>query len=86
MALYFDAVCRPINGEVGVLKIGINHTNGVPKDLGFRVRSSRKEHLKICGDMHRFFYILAKQLGFKVVEITILQFKSDSYRRVYNSR
>ncbi len=61
----------------------------VPKDPGCGIRLSRKEvfdDLKLYGDMHRFFFILAKQLGFDVAEIDIPQSKSDSYRRVYSFR
>ena len=58
-----------------------------PKDPGCSIRLSRKvvfDDLKLYGDMHRFFYILAKQLGFNVLQIDIPQSQLDSYRRVYS--
>jgi len=61
----------------------------VPKDPGCGIRLSRKEvfdDVKLYGDMHRFFFILAKQLGFKVAEVDAPQSKSDSYRRIYGFR
>jgi len=61
----------------------------VPKDPGCGIRLSRKEvfdDVKLYGDMHRFFFILAKQLGFKVVEVDAPQSKSDLYRRIYGFR
>lgn len=70
----------------GILKL---MAYDVPKDPGCGIRISRKEvfdDLKLYGDMHRFFFILAKQLGFRVAEIDIPQSKSDSYRRIYSFR
>lgn len=61
----------------------------VPKDPGCGIRLTRKEvftDLRFYGDMHRFFFMLAKQLGFKVSEIDIPQSKSDAHRRVYSFR
>lgn len=70
----------------GILKL---MAYDVPKDPGCGIRLSRKEvfsELKMYGDMHRFFFILAKQLGFSVAEVDIPQSKSDSNRRVYGFR
>ena len=70
----------------GILKL---MAYDVPKDPGCGIRLSKKEvfdDLKLYGDMHRFFFILAKQLGFDVTEVDIPQSKSDSYRRVYGFR
>jgi len=70
----------------GVLKLMAYE---VPKDPGCGIRLTRKEvfrDLKLYGDMHRFFFILAKQLGFKVEEVDIPQSKLDAYRRIYSFR
>lgn len=60
-----------------------------PKDAGCGVRFTRKEvfeDLKLYGDLHRFFFILSNQAGFKTAEIDIPQSESDSHRRVYSLR
>lgn len=70
----------------GILKL---MAYDVPKDPGCGIRLSKKEvfdDIKLYGDMHRFFFILAKQLGFDVAEVDIPQSKSDSYRRIYSFR
>jgi len=70
----------------GILKL---MAYDVQKDPGCGIRLSKKivfDDLKLYGDMHRFFFVLAKQLGFDVAEINIPQSKSDSYRRVYGFR
>lgn len=70
----------------GILKL---LSYNVPKDAGSGVRFFRKEvfgDLKLYGDLHRFFLILADQAGFKTAEIDIPQSKSDAYRRVYSLR
>lgn len=70
----------------GILKL---MAYDVPKDPGCGIRLSRKEvfdDIKLYGDMHRFFFILARQLGFDVAQIDIPQSKSDSYRRIYGFR
>ncbi len=70
----------------GILKL---MAYSVQKDPGCGIRLSRKEvfnDIKLYGDMHRFFFILAKELGFKVEEIDAPQSKLDSYRRVYSFR
>jgi glycosyltransferase involved in cell wall biosynthesis len=58
-----------------------------PKDAGCGVRFFRKDvfdDLKLYGDLHRFFLILADQAGFKTAEIDMPQSKSDSHRRIYS--
>ncbi len=70
----------------GILKL---MAYDVPKDPGCGIRLSKKEvfdDIKLYGDMHRFFFILAKQLGFDVAEVDIPQSKLDSYRRIYGFR
>jgi len=61
----------------------------VPKDAGCGIRFSRKEvfeDIKLYGDVHRFFIILADQAGFKTDEIDVPQSSSDAHRRVYSFR
>jgi glycosyltransferase involved in cell wall biosynthesis len=61
----------------------------VPKDPGCGIRFSTREvfdEVKLYGDLHRFFFMLASQLGFKVVELDIPQSKADTHRRIYSSR
>lgn len=70
----------------GILKI---LSYNVPKDAGCGIRFSRKEvfeELKLYGDLHRFFLILADQAGFKTNQIDIPQSSSDAHRRVYSIR
>ncbi len=60
-----------------------------PKDPGSGIRLVKKyvfEDIKLYGDMHRFFKVLADQAGFKTTEINIPQSKSDAHRRLYNPR
>jgi len=60
-----------------------------PKDPGCGVRLSKKEvfdELKLYGDMHRFFFMLASQLGFQVVQLDVPQSKADTHRRIYSVR
>jgi len=60
-----------------------------PKDPGSGIRLSRKEvfeDIKLYGDLHRFFLILAENSGFKTTSINIPQSKSEAYRRVYSLR
>ena len=61
----------------------------VPKDAGCGIRFSRKEvfdEVKLYGDLHRFFLILADEAGFKTAEIDIPQSKLDTHSRVYDLR
>ena len=61
----------------------------VPKDPGCGIRLSKKvvfEEIKLYGDLHRFFFMLASQLGFKVVQLDIPQSKADTHRRTYSFR
>ena len=83
-----DAKVNRIQSSIfkGILKL---MAYDVPKDPGCGIRLSRREvfdDLKLYGDMHRFFFVLAKQLGFKLAEIDIPQSKSDSNRRIYSFR
>jgi len=59
----------------------------VPKDPGCGIRFANKEvfeEVKLYGDLHRFFFMLASQLGFKVVQLDIPQSKADTHRRIYS--
>ena len=61
----------------------------VPKDAGCGIRFASKEvfnEIKLYGDLHRFFLILAYQAGFKTAEIDIPQSKPDAHRRIYSLR
>ena len=61
----------------------------VPKDPGCGIRLSKKEvldELKLYGDMHRFFFMLASQLGFRVRQLDVPQAAADSHRRIYGFR
>jgi len=61
----------------------------VPKDAGCGIRFARKEvfeDIKLYGDLHRFFLILADQAGFKTAEIDLPQSKLDAHRRIYSLR
>ena len=61
----------------------------VPKDPGCGVRLSKKEvfdEVKFYGDMHRFFFMLASQLGFQIKQLDIPQSSADSHRRTYSFR
>ena len=60
-----------------------------PKDAGCGIRLGSKEvfdEIKLYGDLHRFFLILADQAGFKTAEIDIPQSKPDAHRRIYSLR
>ncbi len=60
-----------------------------PKDPGSGIRLCRKEvfdDIKLYGDLHRFFLILADNSGFRTKTIDIPQSKSEAYRRVYSLR
>lgn len=60
-----------------------------PKDAGCGVRFVHREvfnDLRLYGDLHRFFLILADQAGFKTAQIDIPQSKSDAHRRIYSLR
>ena len=57
------------------------------QDLGCGLRLFRRqvaEELNIYGDQHRFIPILARQQGFKVVEVDAAQAEDDVFRRVYS--
>ena len=57
-----------------------------PEDPGSGIRLCRKEvfdDIKLYGDLHRFFLILAENSGFRTKSINIPQSKSEAYRRVY---
>jgi glycosyltransferase involved in cell wall biosynthesis len=61
----------------------------VPKDPGSGIRLAKKEifeELKMYGDLHRFFFMLASQLGFRIGQLDIPQSKSESHRRIYSLR
>ena len=61
----------------------------VPKDPGCGIWLAKKEvfeEVKLYGDLHRFFFMLACQLGFRVEELDIPQSKADTQRRVYSVR
>ena len=60
-----------------------------PKDAGCGIRLATKEvfeDIKLYGDLHRFFLILADQGGFKTAEIDIPQSQPDAHRRIYGLR
>lgn len=60
-----------------------------PKDPGSGIRLCRKEvfdDVKLYGDLHRFFPILAENSGFTVLSMDIPQSESDAYQRVYSLR
>ncbi len=61
----------------------------VPKDPGCGVRFSRREvfeEVNLYGDLHRFFFMLASQLGFRVLQLDIPQSQADAHRRIYGFR
>lgn len=61
----------------------------VPKDPGCGIRLSTKEvfdELKLYGDLHRFFFMLASQLGFRIRELDVPQSQADTHRRTYSVR
>lgn len=61
----------------------------VPKDSGCGVRLSKREvfdEIKLYGDLHRFFFMLASQLGFAIVQLDIPQSQADTHRRTYSFR
>ena len=60
-----------------------------PKDPGSGIRLCRKEvfdEVKMYGDLHRFFPVLAENAGFSVSTIDVPQSESDAYHRVYSLR
>jgi hypothetical protein len=64
-------------------------TYDVPKDPGCGIRLSKKEvfkEIKLYGDLHRFFFMLARQLGFRIVQLDIPQSIADTHRRIYSFR
>ena len=61
----------------------------VPKGPGCGIRLSKKEvfqEIKLYGDLHRFFFMLASQLGFRVLQLDIPQSQADTHRRTYSIR
>ena len=55
-------------------------------DLGCGVRGLRREvmnEVPIYGDQHRFFPMLARRSGFRVVEMALPQSAHDYHRRIY---
>lgn len=70
----------------GILKI---FAYNVPKDPGSGIRLAKKEvlnELRLYGDMHRFFFMLVSQLGFRILQMDIPQSKADTHLRVYGFR
>lgn len=57
------------------------------QDLGCRVRLFRRnvlEHIHLYGDQIRFLPLLANKYGFKVEEVDVTQFQSDTKQKVYS--
>jgi glycosyltransferase involved in cell wall biosynthesis len=61
----------------------------IPKDPGCGIWFSKKEvfdEVKLYGDLHRFFFMLASQLGFNLLQLDIPQSQADAHRRIYSLR
>jgi len=61
----------------------------IPKDPGCGIWLSKKEvfsEIKLYGDLHRFFFMLASQLGFNLLQLDIPQSQADAHRRTYSLR
>lgn len=61
----------------------------IPKDPGCGIWLSKKEvfnEVKLYGDLHRFFFMLASQLGFNLLQLDVPQSQADRHRRIYSLR
>lgn len=57
------------------------------KDAGCSVRAFTRnvvEEVKLYGDLHRFFPVIAHQQGFRVIETDATQSQKDKHRRIYS--